>query len=280
MKKKYTLIDFFFISCRKLQLVILSLRYQYFQMYKKVRGINDLVIHYYSVCWNEEKILPFVFSHYDDIVDHYYVWDNGSTDNTLSILKANPKVTICNFETENKFDDLKHLIIKNNEWKKSRGKADWVIVCDTDEFLYGEKHLKQILKDTKKTIFKPEGYDMITDIFPRNTKTIVTQVSRGIKDPYYNKLVLFNPYKIVDINYSPGCHSANPTGLVLFSDFELKLLHYKRLGLDYLLQRNHILNSRFKEENRQKGMGVQYGYTDASVTSKFYQDLEKSKQVF
>ena len=40
------------------------------------------------------------------------------------------------YSTGGKINDFKYLEIKNNAWKKSRGKADWVIVVDMDEFLY------------------------------------------------------------------------------------------------------------------------------------------------
>ena len=57
-----------------------------------------MIVHVYGLCWNEEKMLPYFFKHYDDIADQYFIFDNNSTDNSLSILKANPKVVLDKFE--------------------------------------------------------------------------------------------------------------------------------------------------------------------------------------
>jgi Glycosyl transferase family 2 len=43
------------------------------------------------------KILPFFFGHYDPLVDAYTVFDDGSTDGSLEILRANPKVEVRRF---------------------------------------------------------------------------------------------------------------------------------------------------------------------------------------
>ena len=41
------------------------------------------MIHLYTICWNEERMLPFFFRHYDQWVDRYVVYDDNSTDATL-----------------------------------------------------------------------------------------------------------------------------------------------------------------------------------------------------
>ena len=52
----------------------------------------------YTLCWNEADMLPFFFNHYDTWVDRYYIHDDGSTDGSLDILHAHPKVEVRRFE--------------------------------------------------------------------------------------------------------------------------------------------------------------------------------------
>ncbi|MBI4190914.1 MAG: glycosyltransferase family 2 protein, partial [Betaproteobacteria bacterium] len=45
-------------------------------------------IHLYTMGWNEERLLPFFFRHYDPWVDRYVIYDDNSTDATLEMLHA------------------------------------------------------------------------------------------------------------------------------------------------------------------------------------------------
>jgi hypothetical protein len=52
------------------------------------------MIHLYTVCWDEADMLGFFFRHYDPWVDRYVIYDDGSTDGSLDILRANPRVEV------------------------------------------------------------------------------------------------------------------------------------------------------------------------------------------
>lgn len=52
-----------------------------------------MIVNYFCRVHNEERLVPYVFRHYDNIVDHYYIWDHASTDSTKELLLQNPKVT-------------------------------------------------------------------------------------------------------------------------------------------------------------------------------------------
>jgi hypothetical protein len=41
---------------------------------------RSLTVRLYATCWNEEKMLPYFFRHYDTLVSRYFVFDDGSTD--------------------------------------------------------------------------------------------------------------------------------------------------------------------------------------------------------
>lgn len=121
--------------------------------------MNNIKIDAYVLCWNEEKLAPFLLDYYSNFVSNLYILDNGSTDNTLNILKAEKRfnVEIIPYESGNKLDDSKYLELKNNIWKRSKGKADFVVVCDFDEFLYANDILDkfQYMKDNGMTICQP-----------------------------------------------------------------------------------------------------------------------------
>jgi len=45
---------------------------------------RSLTVHVYATCWNEEKMLPYFFRHYDTLVSRYFVFNDGSTDHSAS----------------------------------------------------------------------------------------------------------------------------------------------------------------------------------------------------
>ena len=89
-----------------LQLPINALFLIKLKFYRYTNKIDKPIIHYYAVCWNEEKILPFMLDYYDQFVDQFYIYDNYSTDNTKKILSERSKVEVIEFGTNNSFNDL------------------------------------------------------------------------------------------------------------------------------------------------------------------------------
>lgn len=238
-------------------------------------------VHVYTLCWNEEIILPYFLKHYETIAEKIIVYDNMSTDSSLDILKAHPKVEMRSFSSNNEFRDDMHRDIKNNCWKEARGKADWVIVVDTDEFIYHvdlygffKNHL---LKGT--TLFKPKGYMMVSEKLPTTKGMIYEEIKTGVPQEFSSKPVVFNPNKIEEINFSAGAHSCEPTGEVNLyeSSGDLKLLHYKVLSLDYLLTRSRQCKERLSDINKQNNWGIHYTVDEQIKTQKFFDRLEEAK---
>ena len=54
----------------------------------------NICLHLYALCWNEEKMLPHFFRHYDALVDRYFIFDNASSDRSREMLEAHPRVTL------------------------------------------------------------------------------------------------------------------------------------------------------------------------------------------
>ncbi|MGD6855824.1 glycosyltransferase family 2 protein [Bacillus infantis] len=220
-----------------------------------------MIIHVYTLCWNEEKMLPFFFKHYDDIADQYFVFDNGSTDQSLSILDSHPKVAVEHFETQGGSFIKTALNLFNHFWKRSRGKADWVIVCETDEHLH-HPNLRKYLEDCSAagtTLVIPTGYNMVSDFFPSSDRPLSEQVKNGRRDFYFDKPQIFNPNEIQEINFYPGRHNANPSGNVArLNSSEILLLHYKCLGYEYLHSRHAALKEKLQKVDEANGWGSHY----------------------
>lgn len=246
---------------------------------KILRRISAPIIHVYTVCWNEEKFLPFFLEHYGSFCEKIIVYDNESTDSTLDILSQNSKVEVRTYKTDGKFDDITKNKISNICWKHSRGKADYVIVCDLDELLYAKTgDIKSILKQTNKTVFHPDGYEMMSENFPLYNKPLREQC-KGLPSKYYCKKIIFDPHCIVDINYYPGCHEADPRGFVKTGTSEFLLLHYKRLGVDYVVNRYRAFEARLSQQNINNKMGLHYRMTEKEITDELTRMLEAAKEI-
>lgn len=250
------------------------------RIHKLFSSIHHPIVHYYAVCWNEERMLPFMFKHHEGFVDHFYIYDNHSDDNSEAIIHSHPKTHIIKFKTEG-FNDQIHNDIKNNCWKRSRGKADFVIVCDMDEFLY-HPHLQSALKEMKRkgqTIVKPQGYNMYSSDEPAKGIPLTTQAPCGVRDQWFDKCILFDPHSIVEINYKPGAHECHPVGRVVWNKDNFKLLHYKNIGLASVLARKKQYSSRLSQENISKGFGTQYLEEEERTIQEFKENEQKATKI-
>lgn len=231
-----------------------------------------MIIHVYALCWNEEKMLPYFFKHYDNIADQYFIFDNDSTDDSLSMLRANPKVTIDRFEIVGKSLVKAAQDQFNHFWKKSRGIADWVIVCEVDEHLY-HPNLREYLEDcTSKGInlIVPTGFEMFSEFFPTSQEPLFETVRYGVQSYMMDKPQIFNPNEIHEINFSPGRHNAYPIGNVVKpTHSEVKLLHYKVLGFDYVNSRHSALRQGLREMDIANGWGIHYTWNEQTRMEQF-----------
>ncbi len=82
-------------------------------------------------------MLDFFFRHYDPWVDRYVIYDDGSTDATLSVLAARPDVEIRRFERIHPLSFVESARAwQNSAWKEARSRAAWVVVTAIDEHIY------------------------------------------------------------------------------------------------------------------------------------------------
>ncbi len=208
--------------------------------------MSEICVHLYALCWNEERMLPFFFRHYDSLVDRYFIFDNDSTDGSRERLLSHPRVTLGHFSfgasfLENALEFYDHC------WKASRGTADWVLVCNVDEHIDHPdlRGYLQSCRDRGITLIVTDGYEMVSETFPAETARLASLIRKGAPQARYLKPQLFNPDQIREIHFEPGRHSARPEGVVCCPlQKEVKLLHYKYLGEDYTCQRLAELGQR------------------------------------
>lgn len=217
-------------------------------------------------------MLPFFFRHYDPIVERYYIADHNSTDRSLELLKQHPRVSLETFQCsgESFVEAAQHHY--NHCWKISRGHADWVLICNIDEHVY-HPNLKAYLMGCGSrdiTVIQPVGYEMISDKFPEPECNLLNQVKLGKRETALDKPELFNPNSITDINFAIGRHTAMPTGDVREeSSRRVRLLHYKYMGIEYLVSRSAELQTGLRTKDIQRQWGNQYLFSKERHVKQF-----------
>jgi hypothetical protein len=231
----------------------------------------EVKIHLYAICWNEAKILPHFLRYYNEICEKIFIYDNFSTDRSLEIISGFSKAEIFSFYTNNQIRDDAYLKIKNEVWKKSRGKCDFVIVCDVDEFIYHPdiNNFFKSLKEQNISLARCEGFNMITKNYPVEEDNIFIKIQEGVQATDFDKLIVFDPNLIDEINYTLGAHECMPIGKLKFNNYELKLLHYKYLSLPDVLSRYKEMGSRLSKYNKRLKLGRHYLFSSGRIKREF-----------
>jgi hypothetical protein len=239
-------------------------------------------IHLYAACWNEERIIPFFLQHYAPLVDRIIIYDDHSTDRSVELLRASPKVDVRPFRREAESYLDAHLILFETCWQESRGRADWVCLVDLDEFLFHPDwhHYLAAQKDTGVTVIQALGYEMVSETFPPVGADLANTLTRGQRDLHLDKTGLFAPDAIEQMNHIVGRHRCSPVGRVVPPvHYCMQLRHYKTLGLDYVLARAHALAGRITGDDLARGWSVHYLRDDDSIRAHFQEQLAQAKPV-
>lgn len=223
-------------------------------------------IEVHSLLHNEAPILPYFIRHYQQFADIYF-YESDSTDGSPDIAKK-LGAKVIPLETGNQVNETVFLYMKNNCWKKS--KADWVIIADTDEFVY-HPDLVNILANTPYTIFYPKEWRMVARKFPKTKGQIYDEVVYGFPgSPGYNKMNIFRPSEIKEMNYNAGCHSCNPVGNIkLAPETDIITLHFHDLGIEERLAKNRYIAGRVSDENKSHGWGIHVFWDEQTIRNNF-----------
>lgn len=207
------------------------------------------------------RILPFFFRYYDPIVERFFIYDDGSDDGSFEYLQAHPKVTVqtIDFPGESLIEAAFQRV--NQLWWPSRGEADWVVVCNVDEFFW-HRDIWRYLQDCRKqgiTYLQAEGYQMVSNAFPPADAELSEYLRTGARFENMDKPAFFNPNEIEESGFGIARHTCSPVGNVVRPERdELLLLHYKHMGLDYVLERHAELNERRRARDVEKRFGFHY----------------------
>ncbi len=248
------------------------------------RRLERPVVHLYAPCRNEQRILPYFMAHYGPFVDRFFIYDNMSTDATRALLAGHPNVEIVSLDTGGQFAHVERERMKNHAWKASAGKADFVLVCDVDEFLY-HPHLDVLLALMKRhgyTVLRPHGYQMACEKLPEFDGTPITaRVQAGMDvASHYSKTILFDPNRVKEIHFSQGCHCSRPEGRIkTFHSNHAKLLHYKYVDRDEILRKTRTYRANVSPESLAKGYGRHYLRSDAEVMALYDRILAGARKV-
>jgi len=229
-------------------------------------------IHLYTLSWNEKKMLGYFFRHYDRFVDRYVFFDDGSDDGTLEVLHAHPRVEVRRFvRSDPDSFVLSSRALNDQNWKESRGVADWVIVGAVDEHLW-HRDLEGYLATMRAagvTAIPGLGFEMAGTEFPGPDELLVDTRVRGAPESASNKLNLFDPNEIEETRYSVGRHHAAPMGRVVYPERdELLILHYKYISIDYIAPRHALLATGLGKVDRQRRWGHQFDFDREQLLTK------------
>ncbi len=224
-------------------------------------------IEVYAICYNEEVRIPYFLRHYSQFAD-ITIYDNLSTDQSVNLLKGNADIFF--YDTKGKLRDDIFINIKNNCWKDS--KADWVIVCDMDEFVY-HPDIVGVLEKTNATIYQPLLFNMFSEKLPTTKGQIYDEIKFGVEDKA--KMLIFKPSEIKEINYQPGCHEAIPEGNIIFSTKDLKTLHFQYLSRQYTIDRYNHFATRLSDINKANNWSFHYAFSEEKINDFFDEQMKK-----
>jgi hypothetical protein len=223
-----------------------------------------MIVHLFAQCWNDEWMLPFFFRHYDTLVDRYFIYDDLSTDATLALLLSHPKVETRRFERSAESFVLSEQAFSNECWKQSRGQADWVIVTDIDEHLFhpdGRGYLARCSAEDV-TLIPALGFQMISETQPSVGENLCWNYPIGAPWVQMMKLSVFNPDAIIEMNFAPGRHTADPAGRIKIPPKdEMLLFHYKYMGLAQTYLRHQQLRAGLGCRDLEEGWGHKYSWS-------------------
>ena len=235
-----------------------------------------------TLCYNEEKLLPFFLDYYSDFSDSITIIDTGSTDSSIDIIQSFDKceIDLIQLDFYEHREDLL-MLFRNHYWKRVQKRYDWVFIVDIDEYIYTPRGVTDVLQEAKiinSTIFPIKGYDMVADSLPEPATNIIDHTNRGFPVSNLNKLAVFNP-NAVDIRYNDGCHSAEPFGTIKYHTSQLFLLQYRFMGHDYFIDITTDKAKRNSIYSKDNSLGYHYNYQQDYDIDQYNEEIASARHL-
>jgi len=191
----------------------------------------------FVITYNCADVLPFFLRHYSEVADEISAFDDFSNDGTRELLKANPKVLLRDWPHPGCGINEDLFLAHWQEWyPKARGKFDWVMIVDPDEFIYAPALRGLLEVRVEGKVLRPRGFNMTGDGLPKDDGRQIWEINpMGVPAPVYSKPVVFRPE--IKINWIRGKHDVEHCAEVPVN-CGLKLLHYRYMGATYTAAKN------------------------------------------
>ena len=204
-----------------------------------------MILHVYTVTWNESYMMPYFLRHYETVADHIFVIDDSSTDGTREIVEKSPKAQLLDYPyPSGMVEPDKAKTFSRTYRTLSRGIADWVICVDCDEFIY-HPNLRAVLERQRALgayVIRPDrGMILGAETTPVTDGQLYDACPLGMECPQYAKPVILDPG--LDVWFGLGQHRIKlPNGIPIVTDTGIELLHCCYLSRDWI---NDHLDVRF-----------------------------------
>jgi len=189
---------------------------------------------------NEDDIVEAFIRHHATMVDHHVILDNGSSDDTLNILRALKDEGLAVTVFQNKSSYFNEASYNTELFKHARHAfaADWAIFLDTDEFIntrhtpQGLRGLLQSLPSTEVclglenlTYFDHPSDDPSQPIVPLRMRYREKPAQRQLA-----KMFVHASLAAVNVTIDAGQHEVLVDGQTIkpYGDHHLSLAHYYR----------------------------------------------------
>ena len=194
--------------------------------------------------------------------------DMGSVDRTIEIAQGLGMNIDSRFEE--KMSEQTNIDFKNSCWRNST--SDFVIIQDLDELLDVNDNF---IINNRFSAIQAEAWDMVGE------GESLGEITKAIRLPFYDKLMMLRVADFNDIKYSPGAHSCIHSCNISDPIFLRRpMYHYNRLNLDYVLKKYESRRARLSQENIENGWGYQYLLSESEIRDEHAAILNKSIHIF